>query len=224
MKKIILSILLILLLCGAYLIYNMSGFASGVNEDAKIGLYTKWNYNELKNGDIIFQTSKSSQSKAIQIATNSKYSHMGIVYIKDDKYYVFEAVQPVKLTQLKDWILRGVDNHFVVKRLKERSKYFTENNLKKMFSLCEKFKGKSYDIYFNWSDDQMYCSELVWKLYNSIGVNLGKLEKLKDFDLSSELVKKKLKARYGNKIPYEESVISPASIFNSKNLETMVTN
>jgi len=32
------------------------------------------------NGDIIFQTSRSSQSKAIQLATNSKYSHMGIIY------------------------------------------------------------------------------------------------------------------------------------------------
>ena len=34
---------------------------------------------ELKNGDLIFHTSQSSQSQAIQIATNSKYSHMGII-------------------------------------------------------------------------------------------------------------------------------------------------
>ncbi len=33
-----------------------------------------------QNGDIIFQTSTSGQSKAIQIATGSKYSHMGIIY------------------------------------------------------------------------------------------------------------------------------------------------
>lgn len=31
---------------------------------------------EIKSGDIIFQTSKSNQSKAIQLATHSKYSHM----------------------------------------------------------------------------------------------------------------------------------------------------
>jgi hypothetical protein len=29
-------------------------------------------------GDILFQTSKSAQSKAVQLATKSKYSHMGI--------------------------------------------------------------------------------------------------------------------------------------------------
>lgn len=34
---------------------------------------------DYKNGDIIFQTSKSNQSKAIQLATDSKYSHMGII-------------------------------------------------------------------------------------------------------------------------------------------------
>ena len=35
---------------------------------------------KFKAGDIIFQISKSSQSEAIQLATNSKYSHIGIIY------------------------------------------------------------------------------------------------------------------------------------------------
>ena len=34
-----------------------------------------------RNGDIIFQTSESAQSTAIQLATHSPYSHMGIVYV-----------------------------------------------------------------------------------------------------------------------------------------------
>lgn len=53
---------------------------------------------EFENGDLIFQTSQSSQSRALQIATKSKYSHMGIIYKNDDETYVYEAVQPVKLT------------------------------------------------------------------------------------------------------------------------------
>jgi hypothetical protein len=36
--------------------------------------------NKIKNGDLIFQTSTSKQSKAIQLATDSKYSHCGIIY------------------------------------------------------------------------------------------------------------------------------------------------
>ena len=56
----------------------------------------------IKNGDLIFQTSLSSQSQAIQLATNSKYSHCGIVYIENGQFYVFEAIQPVKTTPLDE--------------------------------------------------------------------------------------------------------------------------
>ena len=223
-KRILLILLGVVVLIGLYILYDLSGYASGVAEDAKVGLFTKWNYSDLKDGDIIFQTSRSSQSKAIQIATKSKYSHMGIIYKKKNEYYVYEAVQPVKLTPLREWILRGVGRHFVVKRLKEREKYLTKANLAKMFDTGETFKGKNYDIYFNWSDEQIYCSELVWKIYNSIGIQIGKLQKLKDFDLSSSVVRNKLKERYGNNIPFNETVVSPAAIYKSNMLKVIIEN
>jgi hypothetical protein len=71
-----------------------------------------------RNGDIIFQDSPSSQSKAIKIATKSNYSHVGIIYINDGKSFVYEAVGPVILTPLKKWTSKGVNGMFVVKRLK----------------------------------------------------------------------------------------------------------
>ena len=224
MKKILFLIALIIIVIGAFIVFNLHDYASGVADEAKIGMYVKWNPSDLKEGDIIFQTSRSSQSKAIQIATKSKYSHMGIIYIKNNNYYVYEAVQPVKLTPLKEWMLRGVDGHFVVKRLKERDKFLTKENLATMYGTGETFRGKNYDIYFNWSDDQMYCSELVWKIYNSIGIKIGKLEKLKDFDLSSAVVQNKMKERYGSNIPLDETVISPVSMYNSDLLEKVIEN
>ena len=48
-----------------------------------------------QTGDIIFQISRSSQSKAIQLATHSDYSHTGMLVIRNKKPYVFEAVGPV---------------------------------------------------------------------------------------------------------------------------------
>src|ERR1043165_8405721 len=63
--------------------------------------------NLFQSGDIIFQTSMSRQSRAIQVATKSKYSHMGMIYEEDGQYFVFEATQEVKLTKLEDWIKRG---------------------------------------------------------------------------------------------------------------------
>jgi hypothetical protein len=50
---------------------------------------SKTDFNDFQNGDIIFQTSQSGQSKAIQIATDSKYSHMGIVYKIGKDYFVY---------------------------------------------------------------------------------------------------------------------------------------
>lgn len=180
---------------------------------------------ELKTGDIIFQTSLSSQSKAIQLATKSKYSHCGLIYKKGNDYFVFEAVQPVKLTPLNKWIARGKDGMYVIKRLKNADKILTPSALKKIKEIGKEFKGKSYDLTFEWSDDKIYCSELIWKIYQrAIGLEIGKLQKLKDFDLNDQAVQFKMKERYGNKIPMNETVISPVAIFDSELLMTIENN
>ncbi len=179
----------------------------------------------LKSGDIIFQTSRSTQSKAVQLATRSEYSHMGIVYIKNDEVFVYEAVQPVKLTPLMQWIKRGEKQKFVVKRLKNADKVLTSANLAKMQQVGEKYLGKDYDLFFEWSDKRIYCSELVWKIYKeALDIEVGKVQTLKDFDLSNVVVKAKLKERYGDSIPLEEPVISPEIMFDSDKLKTVFKN
>jgi len=181
--------------------------------------------NNIKNGDIIFQTSLSAQSKAIQLATKSKYSHCGLIYKVGSDYFVFEAIQPVKRTPLDKWIARGQDGKYVIKRLKNADSILTESTLKKMKEIADEFDGKNYDLTFEWSDDRIYCSELIWKIYKrGAGIELGKLQKLREFDLSNESVKIKMKERYGENIPSEELVISPASIFESDNLMTVKAN
>lgn len=219
MKKILLIILTIgILAFFAYSRIEMYQFAEGIKKDVpqfqKILLEQK-----IQNGDIIFQTSKSSQSKAIQLATNSKYSHMGIIYQNDGKFFVYEAIQPVKMTPLTDWIHRGENGHYVIKRLKNATQILTSSTVTKMKQIGSQFKGKPYDIYFEWSNDKIYCSELVWKIYKeATGIEIGMLEQLSDFDLNNDIVKAKMKERYGNNIPMDENVISPAAMFNSDKL------
>lgn len=179
----------------------------------------------IQSGDIIFQTSQSSQSKAIQLATKSKYSHMGIIYENDGQFLVYEAVQPVKLTPIKDWINRGENEHYVIKRLKNAEQVLTSSVLTKMKQTGEQFEGKPYDIYFEWSDDKIYCSELVWKIYKeAANIEIGQLEQLSDFDLTDEAVQSKMKERYGDNIPLHEKVISPAAMFNCDKLITIEEN
>jgi hypothetical protein len=179
---------------------------------------------EIKDGDIIFHTSKSVQSKPIQLATKSKYSHCGIIYKKGNDLYVYEAVGPVKLTPIKEWITRGKNNSYVIKRLKNAEKLITPDVLVKMKQIGDQFKGKPYDTTFEWSDNRIYCSELVWKIYKrAAGIEIGKLQKLKEFDLSDARVKEIMKKRYPNKIPTQEIVISPAAIFDSELLVTITS-
>jgi hypothetical protein len=177
---------------------------------------------DLKTGDIVFQTTESSQCKAVQLATHSIYSHCGMIYIINNKTYVYEAVGPVKLTPYEEWVQHGKGSKLVVKRLKN---ILPEESISKMKTVADKYKGKEYDFVFEWSDERIYCSELVYKIYmEGAGIAVGKVERLKDFDLSHPAVKEKLKERYGDKIPYEEMVVSPAGIFNSELLYTVFQN
>jgi uncharacterized protein YycO len=203
---------------------SFSQLIFGKGSTNEVGLSSSFN-NELKDGDLIFQTSRSSQSKAIQLATNSQYSHCGIVFKEGNSFYVFEAVQPVKRTPLAEWIARGEKGEFVVKRLKNAEQTLTPDVIQKMKEIGKGFYGKNYDSAFEWSDEKIYCSELIWKIYKrATGIEIGNLEKLGDFDLSSKVVKQKIKERYGEKIPLEELVISPASLFESDKLVTVKTN
>ena len=172
------------------------------------------------DGDVIFQSSQSNQSKAIEQATNSPYSHVGIIFIKNGKPYVFEAASKVIYTPLDKWINRGKNKTYVIKRLKNHP--LSQQEITSLKQVAHKFENKPYDIWFGWDDKYIYCSELVWKIYNrALKLKIGQLQTIKDFNLSSPAVKQKLKERYGNNIPYQETVISPVAIFNSSLLSTV---
>lgn len=178
-----------------------------------------------QNGDIVFQDSQSSQSRAIQLATKSPYCHVGIVYIRDGKPYVIEAVQPVSVAPLAGWIARGKDGHYVVKRLRDADTHLTQTNLLKMQGVGEGMLGKNYDSLFEWSDDKIYCSELVWKIYDQgAGIQLGEKSRLGDYDLSHPEVRDKLVERYGDNIPLESVMVPPSTIYDAQELETVYRN
>jgi uncharacterized protein YycO len=177
----------------------------------------------LRDGDIIFQTSQSAQSVAVQKATGSRYSHMGLVLMRKGKPFVFEAAGVVQYTPLGRWVARGVGGHFVVKRLRDASEVLTPSAIERLHHASRKYQGRPYDLTFEWSDDRMYCSELVWKIYQrELGIRIGELQKIKEFKLTDPVVKKKIQERYGAHVPLEEPVISPVAMFESPRLVTVL--
>ena len=121
----------------------------------------KYNY---KSGDIIFQTDQSHQSKAVQLATHSRFSHVGIIFNTAEGIMVYEAVQPVRITPINEWIKGGKGGAYVVRRLKNSENILTKAAVQKMKAVGDKYLGKDYDAFFEWSDSRIYCSELVWKI------------------------------------------------------------
>lgn len=174
---------------------------------------------EPQTGDIIFQISRSSQSKAIQLATHSDYSHMGMIVLRNKQAYVFEAVGPVKYTLLNKFIAHGDDGKYIIRRIRGG---LSAQQQQKLATTAKNFLGKPYDFTFSWSDDRQYCSEVVWKVYDhALDMQIGKRQKMKEFDLQQPIVKAKLQERYGNQIPLNETVISPQAVFDAPQLETV---
>ncbi len=178
----------------------------------------------LHEGDLIFHTSQSAQSRAIQLATHSPYSHCGLLYKSGGEWQVFEAVQPVKLTPLSRWVARGQGGHFVVKRLRDAATALTPAALARLRAAGQPMLGRDYDLAFNWSDEQIYCSEFIWKVYDrGLHRQLGQLQQLRDFDLTNPAVQAKLRERYGDRLPLDEPVISPARVFANRELVPVVS-
>jgi uncharacterized protein YycO len=176
----------------------------------------------LREGDVVFQSFPSSQTEAIEVATKSRFSHVGMILKHHGQLMVYEAVGPVTFTKVNSWIARDRDKHVVVKRLKDADRVLTRQSLSRLEAVALRYQGRPYDFAFNWSDDKMYCSELVWKVFHrALKVDLGSLRKMKDFDLSSPVVKRLLQERYPNGVPLEETVISPEDVYQSGALVTV---
>jgi hypothetical protein len=175
-----------------------------------------------KSGDIIFQTSQSSQSKLIQAVTLSPFSHVGVITIKNGQSYVYEAIKTVQLTPLKTWIARGQNGKYSVYRLKEDLNDVQVNHLT---NAASEFQGQSYDIGFKWSDEQLYCSELVWKVYkNGLSIELIEPRPMKSYVGLNEQAKQEMYKRWGNNEYINELTVAPSDLAKSHLLELTYSN
>lgn len=170
---------------------------------------------ELREGDIVFSSSVRGQGGAIMAATGSPYTHCGIVFEKDGKLMVLEAVQPVGVIPLETFVSRSNPGTFMARRL---TKAVAAVDLKRAREWAVAQIGKDYDGKFLWDDDRLYCSELVWKAYQKAGVNLCVPRHFKDYQLDDPRVREFIIARFGSmeNFPREEKVVAPSDLAVSK--------
>jgi hypothetical protein len=170
----------------------------------------------LRTGDLVFHTSGSRQSKAIQVATHSPLSHVGLVEVTPQGAFVVEAVQPVKRTLFAKWKARGQKGKVLVLRPRDLS----DEQRQRAVTEAKRHLGKPYDWRFGWSDDAMYCSELVRKAYAAgASVEYGTMEKLGSLDVTA--VKQELSLRYVGLVPMDLELVTPASLSKDTRLEVV---
>lgn len=165
----------------------------------------------LREGDVVFSGSERGQGEAIIAATGSPYTHCGIVFLREGKLMVLEAVQPVGVVSLEDFKSRSLPGSFLARRLKTPLVPASYQNAR---TWAEAQIGKNYDGRFLWDDGNLYCSELVWKVYQRAGVELCAPRRFRDYDLEKPSVKKLIEQRFGGmaRVPLDEKVVAPSDL------------
>lgn len=192
---------------------------------SEVNLVKAENDTNFVTGDIILQTSFGNQSDLVSIVTQSPFTHCGIIRKQEGNLSVIEANGTVRIIPLEEWIANGKDSKFVVMRFKNLPDINSKENSMKSKMALQKFINRPYDSKFMWSDEKIYCSELVWKLFmEGAGLQICPLKKLKDYDLSDASVQTELKKRYGDAIPLEEPMVAPSDIASSDQLMMIYSN
>ncbi len=191
----------------------------------------------LKNGDLVFQTTSTNLTWPIIFASQSLYTHMGIVKIREDgQTVVVEATGPVLETPINQWLNNGVLRRITIKRLPG----LTEEKAKAVLEAAKPYYGRAYDFYFEMSDETLYCSELAYKAFRDIGISVGKTEKIGELKLASKAVKSYIQENWYKhpgcrakninnyssclNLILEEPIITPVAMSRDQNLSTVYTN
>ena len=173
-----------------------------------------------QEGDIVFQSLNGSElGTVIEAATKSAYSHCGIVTQTGDQWKVLEAIGPVQEVPLADWIERGREGKVAVYRLKPAYR----NQIPPMIQAARTYRGKPYDIQYEFDDEKIYCSELIFKAFKqATGEELGKAVSLGELDWRGH--EAFIRRITGGSLPLDRKMITPADLARATQLELVPSN
>ena len=159
---------------------------------------------DLQEGDVVFIESQSSQSPYIKVGTMSKWTHCGVVVNTPQGMKVLEASKTVMLTPFAKFIGSAKNENWMVKRPKRK--------LPEPISYS-KYLGMPYDLEFKFNNGKMYCSELVWLIYQDQGIELCKPRKVSSFICTRiPRVKKLMLKRH---ISMDQTAVAPVDLYKA---------
>src|SRR5262245_15890707 len=106
-----------------------------------------------REGDIVFQSLPYAPLvNAIEAATDSPFSHCGLVARRGGQWVVIEAYRGVEETPLLTWLARGRDGAFAAYRLQPQY----ERDTPAIIEQARGMLGRPYDARYRWDDEQIY--------------------------------------------------------------------
>jgi permuted papain-like amidase YaeF/Yiix C92 family enzyme len=133
----------------------------------------------LRNGDLIFRSGVSTDSRLIELVDpGSKYSHVGLIDVRDGNAYVIhiepgetDAQSKVRREPLADFLAPDRADGFAVFHVTPADDRRARSAIH--VALTYQSRGVTFDHGFDLDTyDQMYCTELVWRAYLESGLDL----------------------------------------------------
>src|SRR5574344_30928 len=119
---------------------------------------------ELKSGDIIFRKEQNILSDMFSNIDKSPYSHLGIVFRKDNELKIYHMEADEKNDDLKIQSILDFTKNAKKIAVYRTKNSFEEEDLKKILDEYEKSKIK-FDYSFLLDNDTLYCTEFINEVY-----------------------------------------------------------
>jgi hypothetical protein len=126
----------------------------------------------LQDGDLIFQNLECGPlCDAINAVTqgyqNKKFSHMGMVQLRNDSVLVIEAAgKDVHRTPIKSFLAKSSQPHYV-----GRLKPAYQQLVPAAIAFSDKQMGRAYDDQYLYNNSKYYCSELIYDAFKAANQN-----------------------------------------------------
>ena len=158
----------------------------------------------LREGDVVFIESQSSQSPYIKVGTMSKWTHCGVIVDTPEGLKVLEASKTVRLTPFSSFIGAAKNENWTLMRPAQKLQKPIKYSM---------YLGMPYDLEFKFDNGKMYCSELVWLIYKDQGIELCEPRKVSSFLFARVPRVRKLMDKRG--ITMDQYVVAPVDLYKA---------
>ncbi len=190
--------------------------------DPEMARWNRWGRDVLREGDIVFRLGDAramrglfALSRFIASATDSPFSHTGIVAIEDGCPMVYDCSSDgIRLMPFEVWMLDCVGS-LGVKRPKPEHRH----HIPGVIGYCRKVFDQQvpFDYEFRPDDAALYCLELTEKAFRSQGlklsepVRIGDWEHLTSYPITAVLLPHGTRLALGRAITLEQTVYVPGN-------------